>query len=79
MQIEAESPAESPSPNNSQKKKRRDRIVRGYDERTSYEVPPMRQANQMPELSLPQSSDREARIRANLEKNAELEAKIADL
>ena len=30
----------------------------------------------MPELSLPQSSDREARIRANLEKNAELEAKI---
>ena len=33
----------------------------------------------MPELSLPQSSDREARIRANLEKNAELEAKIADL
>jgi len=53
--------------------------VRGYDERTSFEIAPMRQANQMPELSLPQSSVREARIRANLEKNAELEAKIADL
>jgi hypothetical protein len=42
VQFEAESPAESPSPNTSQKKKRRDRIVRGYDERTSFEVPPMR-------------------------------------
>ena len=80
IQDKVTQPEYTPSPagkSSSQKKKKT--AVRGFDARQSCEVSPIKMVNMSPEISLPKSAARESRIAANLQRNAEFEAKIAAL